>query len=155
MQRQLMGRQTVETIGVTDSADDGNGHLSLGNRLLLQDLGERLGLTLSMPDGAVRLSMEDGPDWFLEITEDGALWIIHAEICKCVDTTPAMLDAYLRLNGQIALMRGAAVCIESGSDTVRLYAAIKAEQLDIGTLESAFAHLMLLYREQAILIRHF
>ena len=66
-----------------------------------------------------------------------------------------MLDAYLRLNGQIALMRGAAVCIESGSDTVRLYAAIKAEQLDIGTLESAFAHLMLLYREQAILIRHF
>ena len=155
MQKPQTGSRSLENIAVADGADDGNGHLSPGNRLLLQELGERLGLTLSMPDGAVRLSMDDSPDWFLEITEDGAMWIIHAEICKCADTTPAMLDAYLRLNGQISLMRGAAICIESGSDTVRLYAAINTEQLDIEMLESAFSRLMLLYREQAILIRHF
>lgn len=155
MQKRQTASRALENIAVAESADDGNGHLSLANRLLLQELGERLGLTLSMPDGAVRLSMDDGPDWFLEITEDGAMWIIHAEICKCVDTTPAMLDAYLRLNGQIALMRGAAVCIESSSDTVRLYTAIDTERLHIEMLESAFSRLMLLYREQAILIRHF
>jgi predicted signal transduction protein with EAL and GGDEF domain len=145
----------VESNGFGDVSNDANDHLSLANRLLLQDLGQRLGLTLAMPAGAVRLTADTGVELFLEITEDDALWVIHTEICAHADTTPAMLDAYLRLNGKVALMRGAAICIEDTTETVRLYAAINTERLDIETLENTFAHLMHLHREQASLIHHF
>jgi hypothetical protein len=154
----MQTRWTMDSVvnnGIGDVSNGANDHLSLANRLLLQDLGQRLGLTLAMPEGAVCLTADTGAELFLEITDDGALWIIHTEICARADTTPAMLDAYLRLNGQVALMRGAAICIEDTTDTVRLYAAINAERLDIETLENTFAHLTRLHREQASLIHHF
>jgi hypothetical protein len=127
-----------------------NDHLSPSNHLLLSDLGRLLGLTLSMPDGALRLIAATGQEWFLEITADGGLWIIHTELAKRSHATPALLESYLQSNSRIELMRGATICIEPQTNTVRLTNAIRAEHLDIRSLEDTLAHMKQLHEELSV-----
>jgi hypothetical protein len=143
---------STQSNNVRNAQASANSHLSARARLLLQDFGQRLGLTLIMPDGALVLTTGSGPDWHLEITANGAFWIIHVLLCRSADATPAMLERYLRLNGQIDHMRGASICIEEGSNTVRLYLAMAAEHVEVDALESTFAHLIQLHDALASVI---
>jgi hypothetical protein len=118
-----------------------NDHLSNANKLLLQDLGERLGLPLLMPERALRLTDEDGNTCILEITEDGQFWVIHSVLHENSQITPAMLAHYLRLNSSIELMKGASVCLEADTETIRLCMVLPEQRLTTESFENALMHI--------------
>ena len=122
-------------------------HLTDTGSLLLQDLGDRLGLKLHMPEGALGLTDEDGNTWFIEITADGQFWIIHSILLEHSNATPEMLLHLLRLNGRIELMKGASICLGIETDTIRLYVALRQDDLNAGSFEAALTHMRQLHSE--------
>lgn len=106
--------------------------------IVLQDLSKRIHVPLSMVDGALILSTEDGDKVWLEVPPEGALIVIHCSLKESVtDHTLSLseMQSILKLNSKLNVLKGAWIAMHSETNTLRLCASVPKGFVDAETLE--------------------
>lgn len=116
---------------------------------LIYELGEKMGIPLSVKQGATVLTDNTGREFWLEAPEDSQLIIMHTSLEQYTVSRADEIDKlkWLALNSRPDLMCGAWIGTDAQTDTVRLFVSAPVAFIDTATLEIILSNLFELSRK--------
>lgn len=117
--------------------------MNRGIDALIYELGEKIGIPLSVKQGATVLTNNTGQEFWLEAPENSQLLIMHTSLeqyqLKRADDVDKL--KWLALNACPELMCGAWIGAHVPTDSVRLFVSAPIEFIDVPTLEIILSNL--------------
>ena len=110
---------------------------------LIHELGEKIGIPLSVKQGATVLTNNADREFWLEAPENSELIIMHTplDLYAVNRATDIEKQRWLALNARPDLMCGAWIGIHLPTDTVRLFISAPAAFINVSTLEILLSNL--------------
>ena len=105
--------------------------------LMLTELSKKLGVSLSLSQGATVFSDHNGHEFWFESSEGSELIIIHTALKHYSVSNASVADKtkWLLLNSRPDLMKGVWISLHAPTDTVRLNVAAAVGFVDANILE--------------------
>ncbi|MDW6004691.1 type III secretion system chaperone [Vibrio mangrovi] len=120
-----------------------------GAEALIHELGEKIGIPLSVKQGATVLTDNSGREFWLEAPENSQLIMMHTSLEQYSVSRAGELDKlrWLALNARPDLMCGAWIGVHVPTDSVRLFVSAPIEFINVSTLEIILSNLFELSRK--------
>lgn len=106
--------------------------------IIIQDLGKRIGVPISIIDGACIITTSDREEIWFECPEDSALIVVH---CLTKDgvhehsLSPSEMQKILELNGRLDITKGGWLALHKETKSLRLCVSLPKNLIDAETLE--------------------
>ena len=112
---------------------------------VLHELSQRMGVPISVNQGASIITTQGGDEFWLEAPEESALIVVHTSIFDNLASSASsimQLQNYIQLNSKTSVFKGAWLGIHDDTSTLRLCVTIPKSFVDASTLENIFENVI-------------
>lgn len=104
----------------------------------ISQYGKLINMPLTLSEGACVITTQNNIEIWIEIIEGGECIVIHAELIKDFSARGEGSSAleYLKCNGNTSLLKGAWLCVNESSDTLRLCVTVNNFKIDATLIDS-------------------